>query len=162
MFKRIHVLLFLTVVIELIFINKTDSQHGLVIENSNQFVDSDAFDGKYFPQLLIREFGPRDKLLLVWVLLVGEASLLLFFTKSIFSILSVDICKNDKLKKISAKISIILKKFVKIELNELCSSECFSQSQTRSKRQTSLNVANINDATIKDSSFFASKKSFFY
>ncbi len=67
----------------------------------------------------------------------------------------VDLCKDERLKESRSKLIKIFEKFVKIELNELCSAECSrSQSFNRGKRQTNIGI--ISNSKIADSSFFSS------
>ena len=117
---------------------------GLVIENSNTFLNSNKFDGK-------------------------NVNFFTYFRKSfIFYFLQVDLCKDERLKLFEKKISQILVKFVKIELSELCTAECSGSQITqknqafgRGKRQTEINKSIIKDGTFTDSTFFSSKSKFF-
>jgi hypothetical protein len=82
----------------------------------------------------------------------------------------VDLCKDERLKESRSKLIKIFEKFVKIELNELCSAECSrSQSFNRGKRQAprcrsksfnrgkrQTNIGIISNSKIADSSFFSS------
>ena len=117
---------------------------GLVIENSNTFLNSNKFDGK-------------------------NVNFFTYFRKSfIFYFLQVDLCKDERLKLFEKKISQILVKFVKIELSELCTAECsgsqiteINQAFGRGKRQTEINKSKIKSGTFTDATFFSSKTKFF-